>query len=229
MRKQLFRLFSRLPFSVLYVLSDLIYGVLYYIVGYRKKVVRMNLKNSFPEKTHQELRQIEKGFYHFLCDYGVESLKLLTISPEDMKKHMVFENTEAINDALNDHNFVFVYIGHYCNWEWISSLPLWTREVATLGELYRPLKSKVMDELFMELRQHFNAECISKYDALRHIMRFKAENKNASLDLWPTKRHTPKTRTSGWISFRRTRPSSRALNVSARRWMPRYSLRTFTE
>jgi KDO2-lipid IV(A) lauroyltransferase len=200
MRKQLFRLFSRLPFSVLYVLSDLIYGVLYYIVGYRKKVVRMNLKNSFPEKTHQELRQIEKGFYHFLCDYGVESLKLLTISPEEMKKHMVFENTEAINDALNDHNFVFVYIGHYCNWEWISSLPLWTREDATLGELYRPLKSKVMDELFIELRQHFNAECISKYDALRHIMRFKAENKKCVIGFVADQTPHPEN-THLWMDF----------------------------
>ncbi|MBO5699090.1 MAG: lysophospholipid acyltransferase family protein [Bacteroidaceae bacterium] len=177
MRKQLFRLLSRLPFGVLYCISDFIYLVLYYIVGYRKRVVRMNLKNAFPEKNEKELRQIEKGFYHFLCDYGVESLKLLTISPEEMKEHMVFENTEAIDDALNDHNFVFVYIGHYCNWEWMSSLPLWARKDATLGELYRPLKSKVMDELFIDLRQHFNAECISKYEALRHIMRFKAENK----------------------------------------------------
>ena len=92
MKKSLFRLFSRLPFGVLYVISDVIYAVLYYIVRYRRRVVRMNLENSFPEKSEAERREIERGFYHFLCDYGVESLKLLTIKPEEMKQHMVFKN-----------------------------------------------------------------------------------------------------------------------------------------
>ena len=66
------------------MLSDIVFGVLYYIVKYRRRVVRMNLEKSFPEKSETELRQIERDFYHFLCDYGVESLKLLTIKPEEM-------------------------------------------------------------------------------------------------------------------------------------------------
>ena len=41
---------SLLPFPLLYALSDLLCVLLYYVVGYRKKVVMENLKNSFPEK-----------------------------------------------------------------------------------------------------------------------------------------------------------------------------------
>ena len=89
MKKSIFRLFSRLPFGVLYALSDFIFVVLYYLVKYRRRVVRMNLQNSFPEKSEAELAEIERGFYHFLCDYGVESLKLLTIKPEEMKRRMI--------------------------------------------------------------------------------------------------------------------------------------------
>lgn len=108
MKKTLFRLLSRLPFGVLYALSDFIYVIIYYLVKYRRRVVRMNLQNSFPEKSEAELQEIERGFYHFLCDYGVESLKLLTIKPEEMKRHMVFKNCEAVDRALDTHDFVFV-------------------------------------------------------------------------------------------------------------------------
>ena len=101
MKKSIFRLFSLLPFGVLYALSDFIFVVLYYLVKYRRGVVRMNLQNSFPEKSEAELAEIERGFYHFLCDYGVESLKLLTIKPEEMKRHMTFENCEAVGAKPN--------------------------------------------------------------------------------------------------------------------------------
>jgi len=42
---------SLLPFRALYVISDLLYFVLYFVVGYRKKVVMDNLLVAFPEKT----------------------------------------------------------------------------------------------------------------------------------------------------------------------------------
>lgn len=200
MKKQLIRLLSRLPFGVLYALSDVAYCVVRHIIKYRRDVIRTNLRNAFPEKSDKELRDIEKGFYHFICDYGVESLKLLTISQEEMKRHMKFENTEEVNRALDDHNFVFVYIGHYGNWEWMSSLPLWVREDATLGELYRPLKSKTMDDIFIEIRQHFNAECISKYDALRHIMRFNAEKKKCIIGFVADQTPHPEN-TQLWMDF----------------------------
>ncbi len=179
MKKSLIRLLSRLPFCILYFVSDIIYLVLYYIVKYRREVVQMNLRNSFPDKSDKELKQIERDFFRFLCDYGVESFKLLTIKPEEMKQHMVFENCEAVDRALDTHDFAFVYLGHYCNWEWVSSLPLWLHPRTTLAELYRPLKSKTMNELFIELREHHGARCISKYDALREIMRLKAEGKKS--------------------------------------------------
>lgn len=139
----------------------------------------MNLRNSFPDKSEKELKQIECDFFRFLCDYGVESFKLLTIKPEEIKQHMVFENCEAVDRALDTHDFVFVYLGHYCNWEWVSSLPLWLHPRTTLAELYRPLNSKTMNELFIELREHHGARCIPKYDALREIMRLKAEGKKS--------------------------------------------------
>ena len=79
----LFYIISLLPFPLFYLLSDGIYFLLYRIIGYRKTVVYENLKNSFPEKTHEELKEIEKKFYHYLCDLFLETLKTLTISKEE--------------------------------------------------------------------------------------------------------------------------------------------------
>lgn len=200
MKKSIFRLLSRLPFGVLYGISDLIFLVLYYVVKYRRRVVRMNLTNSFPEKSEKELRQIERDFYHFLCDYGVESLKLLTIKHEEMKRRMQFENCEALERALDSHDFAFVYLGHFGNWEWVSSLPLWMNPRTTLGELYRPLKSKTMDELFIEMREHHGAKCISKYDALREIMRLKAEGKKSVIGFVADQTPRPEN-THLWMDF----------------------------
>ena len=75
--------FSLLPLRVFYVISDMLFWILYIIIGYRRKVVWQNLKTSFPEKSEERLRKIERGFYHFFCDYLVESVKLMTISKKN--------------------------------------------------------------------------------------------------------------------------------------------------
>ena len=95
-------LISLLPMWILYRLSDILYFLVYYIIGYRKKVVRKNLKNSFPEKSDRERLSIEKKFYAFFCDYIVETLKKFSISDEQMKKRMHFEGVPEMVQALKD-------------------------------------------------------------------------------------------------------------------------------
>ena len=81
-------LLSLLPFCILYFLSDGLYLLMYYCIKYRRDVVRDNLLKSFPEKSLDELIRIEKKFYHFFCDYFVETLKLTSISKKEMRKHV---------------------------------------------------------------------------------------------------------------------------------------------
>jgi KDO2-lipid IV(A) lauroyltransferase len=173
-----FKLLSRLPLGALYVFADVAFLVVYYIAGYRRGVVRKNLQRSFPEKTQKELRRIEKDFFHFLCDYAVETIKLLTISEEEMRRRMTFEGVEEMEAELEKHPFVFVYLGHYCNWEWVSSLPMWMKKETThCAQIYRPLKNKAFDALFMQMRTRFHAENISKYDTLRRVLSLKQEGR----------------------------------------------------
>ena len=169
----IFYTFSLLPLRVHYLLSTMLYLLLRYVVRYRLKVVRRNLSTSFPEKSEQELRAIENGFYRFFCDYLVESIKLMTIRKENLKRRMVFKGVERIDQCISEGQSVAVYLGHYCNWEWVTSLPLWITPEAKCGQIYHPIENKAFDDLFLRLRQRQGALCIPMQDTMRRILEFR--------------------------------------------------------
>jgi len=162
-----------LPFRLLYVLSDILYIVVYHILGYRKKIVRKNLKNSFPDKPDKELKKIEKEFYHNFCDYIVETIKLLHISDAEMQKRMVFNNMDIVKDLMKDGNSCLMYLGHYCNWEWVTSITMMFDENTQLAQIYKPLRNKALDDIFLKLRKRFGSLGIAKGDTLRKIIEMK--------------------------------------------------------
>lgn len=171
----LWYLLSLLPLWLLYFVSDLLFFPTYYLARYRRKIVRRNLTGSFPEKDLKEIVRIEKRFYHFFCDYIVETIKLFSMSEEQMKRRMVFKGVDHIVSAMEkeDKNFCFVYLGHYCNWEWIASLPYWCPDDVKCGQIYHPLYNKAFDRLFLHLRNQFGGECIAMKETLRRIIEMK--------------------------------------------------------
>lgn len=169
---------SLLPFGVLYVLSDIGAFILYHIVRYRRHVVRKNLVNSFPEKTLKEIIRIEKGFYRYFCDYVMETVKLMSISETAMRKRMRFENTEIIEKAFEENRSVAFYLGHYCNWEWISTLPLHLRNADVCGQIYHPLHNATFDRLMLEIRGRFHAVSIPTSDILRKLVTWHKQGLN---------------------------------------------------
>jgi KDO2-lipid IV(A) lauroyltransferase len=168
--------FSLLPLRILYVLSDLLFWLLYAVVGYRKAVIRKNLKESFPEKSEEELRKIERGFYRFFCDYLVETIKMMTISKENIRRRLTFKGTELVDEIVESGQSCAVYLGHLGNWEWVTSLPLWVTPKAQCGQIYHPLENKEFDRLFLYSRQRLGAKCIAMQDTLREILNYRKEN-----------------------------------------------------
>ena len=168
--------FSLLPLRIHYVLSDLLFWLLYGMVGYRKAVIRKNLKESFPEKSEEELRKIARGYYHFFCDYIVETIKMMTISKENIRRRLTFKGTELVDEIVESGQSCAVYLGHLCNWEWVTSLPLWVTPKAQCGQIYHPLENKEFDRLFLYSRQRFGATCIAMQDTLREIVNYRSKN-----------------------------------------------------
>lgn len=172
---------SLLPLGVLYFISDLLYFPLYYVVRYRRKVVRNNLSASFPEKDKKEIILIEKKFYAWFCDYVMETIKQFTMSKEQMTRRMTFSGVDDITSAMEKEgkNFCFVYLGHYCNWEWIASLPYWCPEDVKCGQIYHPLRNKDFDRLFLDLRSQFGGVCIPMKETLRKIIEMRRDKQKA--------------------------------------------------
>lgn len=166
----LWYLLSLLPLRVLYFISDLLYFPLYYLVRYRRRIVRKNLTCSFPEKPLEEIIAIEKQFYHFFGDYVVETIKLFSMSKKQMMKRMTFGGLDEMRKELatEGNKCCFVYLGHYCNWEYVASLQYWLPEMHC-GQIYHPLYNKAFDRLFLRLRGQFGGESIPKKETMRRL------------------------------------------------------------
>ncbi|MCL1934275.1 MAG: lysophospholipid acyltransferase family protein [Candidatus Azobacteroides sp.] len=172
-------LLALLPFRILFLISDGFYFILYHIIRYRRKLVRQNLNNAFPEKTPTEIRKIEKDFYRHFCDCFVETIKLLHISDAQMKKRFVFKNMEAVQSVLDNRQSVVLLLGHYGNWEWITSINLYLKydPNTVYGQVYRPLKNKTADLFFLNLRKRFHTVGFTKHNIYRDIVNIRRENK----------------------------------------------------
>lgn len=170
-------LITLLPLRILYLLSDLFYPIVYYVVRYRKQVVRTNLVNSFPEKTDKEIRKIERRFYRFFCDLFVETLKQIHISKAEMTRRMSFKNVEALLDQYTKGKSVMLMTAHYGNWEWASSIGLFFPKETPIFNIYKKLKNNKMDALLYSIRLKFGSKCIEKHNLLRRMIQLKNEGK----------------------------------------------------
>ena len=159
---------SFLPFWVLHRFSDVTYFGIYHVLGYRKKVVWENLKGSFPEKTDQEILQIQKKFYQNFCDLIFESIKGFTISKEEVLERSRFENPELIDQLFLENKNGIGISSHMGNWEWLAlSGPLTLK--SDIFVLYKPLANKKINHLVVNSRERFGARFI-KIKSLRSTL-----------------------------------------------------------
>ena len=151
---------SWLPFPVLYRLSDFTYIILYYVTPYRKKIVIQNLRQSFPEKSMDEIRVISRKFYHHFCDLIVESLKIFTAGEQTILKRVKLLNPELLEDYYKEGKSLILATGHYANWEWAAvTLPFHSSHKGT--GIYQKLSSKFFDERLRVTRARFGMKLMS--------------------------------------------------------------------
>jgi len=154
---------SKLPFWMLYLLSDFLYLVLYKVIGYRTKVVRENLSNSFPNKSEKEIVALEAKFYSHLCDLVVESLKAFSISLEEAKLRMKDRNIEVVNQYYKQGRQVVLVGGHYGNWE-LFAITIGATTAHSTVALYTPLKNQFINEKITKSRSKYGLEMLAIKD-----------------------------------------------------------------
>jgi Kdo2-lipid IVA lauroyltransferase/acyltransferase len=151
---------SLLPFPILYLVSDFLYFLFYYVFGYRKKIVLGNIQRSFPEKTHEEHIEICKKFYKHFCDLILESLKTFTISKRQVAKRVVCKNPELINAYYDKGQSVIIAGGHYNNWEIFAVGVDQLIKHKAIG-IYKPLSNKYFDKKMRDTRSKYGLYMIS--------------------------------------------------------------------
>ncbi|MCK9422451.1 MAG: lysophospholipid acyltransferase family protein [Bacteroidales bacterium] len=144
-------IFRIIPFRALYCFSDLVYLVVYYVVGYRKKVVFANLKNSFPEKSVGEINRIARGFYHHFADLAIESLKAFTMNEQAVVKRYQYTNLAFLDALYREGKSVICVAGHYGNWEW-GGIATGTQMLHKPVGFYKPLSNKYVDAYIRRTR-----------------------------------------------------------------------------
>ncbi|MEI7675214.1 MAG: lysophospholipid acyltransferase family protein [Bacteroidales bacterium] len=163
-----------LPMRVLFLISDLLYPIVYFVVGYRKKVVHRNLVNSFPEKSEKDILVIEKKFYRHFCDFLVESIKQAHISKEEIMMRTELKNPEFLDKWKENGRSIILMTGHYANWEWFATLNYRIAPLRLAG-IYRQLKNEEMERFFLNIRKSYGAIPIEKDKTLRELIKLRKE------------------------------------------------------
>lgn len=191
-------LLSLMPFRLLYALSDAFYFLLFHILGYRKKVVYDNLRNSFPNKSEEEVDQIAKKFYKYLCDLFLETFKTLTISKSAMLKRCSIddETLKLFNRIAEENQSSILVMGHYGNWEWAgNTFSILCKQ--QLYVIYHPLRNKHFDGLVYRMRTRFGTKLIPMKETFRKML---GSRKELSMTAFIADQ-TPSPSNAYWTTF----------------------------
>lgn len=167
--------FKFMPLRWLYAVSEIMYVILYKIIGYRVSVVRKNLKNAFPNKTSEELKNIERKFYSHLCDLFVEQFYIFNANAEKATKLCRFKNIEIANQYYEKGKSLVVASGHYGNWELYGMFGLYLKHIS-LGA-YKPLANKYFERFVNASRERFGSVAVTMKETPRVAFKYASEKK----------------------------------------------------
>lgn len=165
---------SRLPFSIIYLISDGVYYLMYYVIGYRKKVVTKNLQLAFPEKSEKEITSIKKKFYAHMCDIFLEIIKTMGMNVPQMDKRFELTNGHIINEYAAKNRSTVLLAGHYASWEWLLAQN--TRLTPKAFGIYQKIENKYFEKLIKNIRGGFGTTLIRTTDS-RQIVANLVKNK----------------------------------------------------
>ena len=169
-------LISRLPFWLFYKISDAVFILVYYIIGYRRKTVTRNLELVFPEKSSEEIKSIRKRFYQHMCDMFLEMIKSISISDEEIKKRFTFTNKEEILRIREMDKSIILMCGHYASYEWMNALQLFGIDYRGFG-IYKKVKNPYFDKLARDIRGRYDGVLIPTVEATQTV----AENQKRKI------------------------------------------------
>lgn len=188
---------SYLPLFVLYRLADVLYLLVYHVFGYRRKVVKENLRLSFPEKSPAEIEAIEKTYFKYLASLVLEIVKMKSISKKELNKRVKFKNVDLVEAYLQNNESVLFCSSHYGNYEWVCM----AIGLTFSGEhypIYKPLSSELFDNWFLKMRSKFGNRMVSMRQTLRAIQ---ANKHTTNMFTFGSDQAPPREESIYWTTF----------------------------
>jgi KDO2-lipid IV(A) lauroyltransferase len=161
-----------MPLKILYIFSDIIFFLNYNFVGYRKKIITQNLKNSFPEKSAKEIAEIRKKFYLNFSDYLAETVKSFTMSKTETRVRMQHINQHLFHEAKQEGKNIILLAGHVFNWEWMNALATVVPQ-NNCHPVYRKVNSEFWEKQMKKVRSKFGNEALEANEVIMNIFRSK--------------------------------------------------------
>lgn len=152
-------LISILPFRVFYWFSDFVYLIMYYIIGYRKKIIRHNLIIAMPQLTADKRLEIEKKFYRHMCDVFLEMIKTMSITSEEMNERFVVTNIDLLKEYEKKGKSIILLASHYASWEWLLSIN--EKTAFKCYGVYKKINNKYFDSKIRAIRSKFKSELVT--------------------------------------------------------------------
>ena len=159
---------SILPFRLFYAFSDFSFFLIYRVIGYRKRVVRDNLKLAFPEKSDKEIKKIEKDFYRHMCDLFLEMVKTMQLSKGEVKKRYHIINIEELK-KIEKTKSILLACSHYANWEWNTSINNYID--SKCYAVYQKIGNRYFDSLVKRIRAKWNTTLITQKETMATVVR----------------------------------------------------------
>lgn len=189
---------SILPFWLLYRVSDFLFLIIYFVFGYRKKVVLQNLKNSFPNKSDEEINVICKKFYVFFCDWIIEMTKSITISKETAIKRCHFTDTILLDKLYTKKKKLIFVMGHMGNFE-LAGAEMAYNTNYRLHVIYKPLSNKYFNKLINTKRIRFGTKIMPMKTTFKTMLSLKNSEEISATTFIADQ--TPSPENAYWTTF----------------------------
>lgn len=194
----LFKLTARMPFWLIWVLSDIFYVFIFYVARYRRKTVHENLTNSFPKKSPKEIRVITKKFYHHLSDLGLETIKYSRMTEKEIDSRLKIHNPEIFEEYYQRHQSVILVGMHHNNWEWCGSMQRFIK--ARFLVVYNSVRNNMeLERFILDNRERFGAKSILVSQSVRTAFQFNNTEQPGILILAADQ--TPQPNAQFWTTF----------------------------
>ena len=170
---------SKLNFRSIYILSDILHFIFFYVIRYRRKTILNNLKLVFPKKSNKEINRIFIQSTKNATDTFLESFKSLNMSEDEMKERFKFKNIKIVNEIESNNQSIIMLCGHFTGLEWVFILDRYVK--SNVYAVYKKLSNKYFDRLIKKIRSKYDGNLINTKETRKII----AKNAKAgTLDLY---------------------------------------------